>query len=168
MNLNSKKYGNITYEKGEEIILAPDEANLPFYFDVTEDLTENGEAMYRVAAALDEVNILEKTAKDFLKSALADDKNAYYETVAHFMEFHREELDTDIIQELFLVDSPNSLSLAEMVDYLKVQRFGSFIDDQLKQQLFIMDLNFNPEVTDELLVVYFDLDKRVVTVDHES
>ncbi|HIT04521.1 MAG TPA: DUF2004 domain-containing protein, partial [Candidatus Caccocola faecipullorum] len=35
-------------------------------------------------------------------------------------------------------------------------------------QGFIMDLNFNPEITDELMVIYFDADGGVACVAHES
>lgn len=168
MNLNSKKYPDITYEKGEEIFLAPDEAGLPFYFDTSDDLTDDDEAMSAVAAALDEVDEYETTAKNYLKRILADEDDENYGTVAYFMEFHRDELEPEAVQELFSTEDPGALSLSEMVDYLKVNRFGSLIDSRLKQQLFIMDLSFNPEITDELMVVYFDMDRRVVTVAHES
>ncbi|MDE7289704.1 MAG: hypothetical protein K2N71_09440, partial [Oscillospiraceae bacterium] len=93
MNLNSKKYPNITYERGQEIFLSPDEANSTFYFDVEEELTENDEAMSNVAAMLDEVDALEEAAKGFLKNTLANEQNEYYNTVAFFMEFHRDDID---------------------------------------------------------------------------
>ena len=47
-----------------------------------------------------------------------------------------------------------------MVDFLKIVRFGSLIDEETDQQAFVLDLSFNPELTDELLVVYFDLENR--------
>ena len=31
-----------------------------------------------------------------------------------------------------------------------------------------MDLSFNPELTDELMVIYFNLEKQVFYVTHES
>ena len=57
---------------------------------------------------------------------------------------------------------------AEMVDFLKLKRFGSLVDDEMDQQVFIMDLSFNPEITDELLVIYFDLNKDIFCITHES
>ena len=36
------------------------------------------------------------------------------------------------------------------------------------QQAFILDLSFNPEITDELMVVYFDLNKEIFCITHES
>lgn len=167
MNLNSKKYSNIEYEKGEEIFLTLEEAGSTFYFDVEEELTLDDEAMDVVAAMLDEVDILVEIAKDFLKKTLADEKDKYYGTVAYFMEFHRDEMDSDTVAELF-GDNSSSLSFVEMVDYLKINRFGSLIDNYLEQQAFIMDLSFNPELTDELMVIYFNLEKQVFCVTHES
>ena len=37
MNLKSKNYPTIEYEKGEEIFLSPEEINSSFYFDVEEE-----------------------------------------------------------------------------------------------------------------------------------
>ena len=38
----------------------------------------------------------------------------------------------------------------------------------LDQQVFIMDLSFNPEITDELMVIYFDLNKEIFCITDES
>lgn len=168
MKLNSKKYPNITYEMGEEIFLSPNKPDFPFYFDVEEQLTSNNEAMTIVGAMLDEVEELTESAKNFLKKTLADEKSEYYGTVAFFMEFHRDEIDPDTVAELFDVNNPSELSFVEMVDYLKINRFGSLIYNKLQQQVFIMDLSFNPEITDELMVVYFNLEKQILYVTHES
>ena len=32
----------------------------------------------------------------------------------------------------------------------------------------ILDLSFNPEITDELMVIYFDLNKEIFCITHES
>lgn len=168
MNLNSKKYTKITYEKGEEIFLSLDKANSSFYFDVEEELTLDEDAMIVVATMLDEVDVLAETAKAFLIKTLEEEKSEYYGTVTFFMGFHRDDIEPDTVAELFPVDNPSTLSFAEMVDYLKIKRFGSLIDSKLKQQVFIMDLCFNPEITDELMVIYFNLKKQVIYVTHES
>ena len=39
---------------------------------------------------------------------------------------------------------------------------------EMNQQVFILDLSFNPEITDELMVVYFDLHKEISCITHES
>ena len=168
MKLNSEKYPDIEYRPGEEIFLGKGEAGQPFWFDVEEALTADADAMEKVAMMLDRVDELEAAAKKFLKETLADEESEDYATVAYFMEFHRDELEPDDTAALFPVDDPTALSFSEMVDYLRVDRFGSVIDAEMDAQVFIMDLNFNPEITDELLVIYFDADGGVACVAHES
>ena len=168
MNLKSNNYPTIEYEKGEEIFLSPEEINSSFYFDVEEELTSNDEAMAIVASMIDEVDTLLEAAKDFLKNTLSNEENEYYGTVAYFMEFHRDEMDADTVLELFPSSNVDTITFIEMVDFLKMIRFGSLIDNKTNQQAFIMDLSFNPELTDELMVIYFNLEKRVFYVTHES
>ena len=168
MNLKSNNYPTIEYEKGEEIFLSPEEINSSFYFDVEEELTSNDEAMAIVASIIDEVDTLVEAAKDFLKNTLSNEENEYYGTVAYFMEYHRDEMDADTVLELFPSSNVDTITFIEMVDFLKMIRFGSLIDNKTNQQAFIMDLSFNPELTDELMVIYFNLEKQVYYVTHES
>ena len=168
MNLKSNNYPTIEYEKGEEIFLSPEEINSSFYFDVEEELTSNDEAMAIVASIIDEVDTLVEAAKDFLKNTLSNEENEYYGTVAYFMEYHRDEMDADTVLELFPSSNVDTITFIEMVDFLKMIRFGSLIDNKTNQQAFIMDLSFNPELTDELMVVYFNLEKQAFYVTHES
>lgn len=168
MNLKSNNYPTIEYEKGEEIFLSPEEINSSFYFDVEEELTSNDEAMAIVASMIDEVDTLVEVAKDFLKNTLSNEENEYYGTVAYFMEYHRDEMDADTVLELFSSSNVDTITFIEMVDFLKMIRFGSLIDNKTNQQAFIMDLSFNPELTDELMVIYFNLEKQVFYVTHES
>lgn len=168
MNLKSKNYPSIEYEKGEEIFLSPEEIDSSFYFDVEEELTSNDEAMTIVGSMMDEVDTLVEVAKDFLKKTLLNEKNEYYGTVAYFMEYHRDEMDADTVLELFPSSNVDTITFIEMVDFLKMIRFGSLIDNKTNQQAFIMDLSFNPELTDELMVIYFNLEKQVYYVTHES
>ncbi|OUO92930.1 DUF2004 domain-containing protein [Cloacibacillus sp. An23] len=168
MKLNSEKYPDIEYTPGEEIFLGKGEAGQPFWFDVEETLTADEAAMERAALMLDRVDELEAAAKKFLKETLADEESEDYATVAYFMEFHRDELEAEDTAKLFPVDDTTALSFSEMADYLRVDRFGSIADAKTGEQGFIMDLNFNPEITDELMVIYFDADGNVACVAHES
>ena len=70
--------------------------------------------------------------------------------------------------ELFQVDNPSDLSFVEMVDLLKIKRLGGLIDSESQQQIFIVDLSFNTDFTDELIVIYFNLEKQIFYVTHES
>ena len=148
--------------------MSPEEIDSSFYFDVEEELTSNDEAMTIVGSMMDEVDTLVEVAKDFLKKTLLNEKNEYYGTVAYFMEFHRDEMDADTVLELFPSSNVDTITFIEMVDFLKMIRFGSLIDNKTNQQAFIMDLSFNPELTDELMVIYFNLEKQVFYVTHES
>ena len=71
-------------------------------------------------------------------------------------------------RQLFPGTDPAKLSFTEMVDFLRLKRFGSLIDSEMNQQVFILDLSFNPEITDELMVIYFDLNKEIFCITHES
>ena len=167
MKLNCKRI-DFTYTPGEEIFTFPEESGLSFLFDVEEELTADPAAMDAVGKMLDEAEELAEKAKAAIKAALADEDNPYHSLVTYFMQFHRDEVPPEIAAELFSGTDPAKLSFAEMVDFLKLKRFGSLVDDEMNQQVFIMDLSFNPEITDELLVVYFDLNQEIFCITHES
>ena len=163
MKLNSKRI-DFEYTPDEEIFTFPEDTGLPFLFDVDEELTDNPSAMDAVGEMLDEA----EKAKAAIKAALADEDSRYHSVVTFFMEFHRDDVGPDIVAELFPGTDPAKLSFAEMVDFLKLKRFGSLVDSEMNQQVFILDLSFNPEITDELMVIYFDLNKEIFCITHES
>ena len=167
MKLNCKRI-DFTYTPGEEIFNFPEESGLPFIFDVEEELTADPAAMDAVGEMLDEAEKLAEKAKTAIQGALADEGNPYHGIVTYFMQFHRDDVGPDIAAELFPGTDPSKLSFAEMVDFLKLKRFGSLVDDEMNQQAFILDLSFNPEITDELMVVYFDLNQEIFCITHES
>ena len=167
MKLNCKRI-DFTYTPGEEIFTFPEESGLSFLFDVDEELTDNPAAMDTVGEMLDEAEKLAEKAKAAIKTALKDENSPYHDVVTFFMEFHRDDVGPDIAAELFPGTDPSKLSFAEMVDFLKLKRFGSLVDSETEQQAFILDLSFNPEITDELMVVYFDLNQEIFCITHES
>lgn len=167
MKLKSEKYPNIEYKKGEDIFLDPEETHLSFYLEVEEELTEKKKAMEIVGVMLDEIDALLEMVKDFLRKVLADEEHEYYEIVSEFMEFHRDD-EEGIATELFPVEEPTALSFTQMVDYLKISRFGSMLDDESEQQVFVLDLSFDPEVTDEVLAISINLKKQIFDIAHES
>ena len=167
MKLNSKRI-DFEYTPSEEIFTFSEDTGLPFLFDVDEELTDNPSAMDAVGEMLDEAEKLAEKAKAAIKAALADEDSRYHSVVTFFMEFHRDDVGPDIVAELFPGTDPAKLSFAEMVDFLKLKRFGSLVDSELNQQVFILDLSFNPEITDELMVIYFDLNKEIFCITHES
>ena len=167
MKINSKRV-DLEYQPGEEIFTFPKESGLPFLFDVEEELTADPAAMDAVGKMLDEAEKLAEKAKAAIQAALADEGNPYHGIVTYFMQFHRDEVPLEIAAELFPGNDPAKLSFAEMVDFLRLKRFGSWVDGETNQQAFILDLSFNPEITDELMVVYFDLNKEIFCITHES
>ena len=167
MKLNCKRI-DFTYTPGEEIFNFPEESGLSFLFDVDEELTDDPAAMDAVGEMLDEAEELAEKAKAAIKAALADEDSPYHSVAAFFMEFHRDNVGPDIAAELFPGTGPSKLSFAEMVDFLRLKRFGSLVDSEMNQQVFILDLSFNPEITDELMVIYFDLNKEIFCITHES
>ena len=167
MKLNCKRI-DFTYTPGEEIFTFPNESGLPFLFDVEKELTADPVAMDAVGEMLDEAEKLAEKAKAAIKAALADEDSRYHGVVTFFMEFYRDDVDPDIAVELFPGTDPAKLSFAEMVDFLRLDRFGSLVDYKMDQQVFILDMSFNPEITDELMVVYFDLKKEIFCITHGS
>ena len=167
MKLNSKRI-NFEYTPGDEIFTFPEQTGLPFIFDVDEELTDNSAAMDAVGEMLDEAEKMAEKAKAAIKVALEDENSQYNDVVTFFMQFHREDVGPDIANELFPETEPSKLSFVEMVDFLKLKRFGSLVDDEMDQQVFIMDLSFNPKITDELMVIYFNLNKEIFCITHES
>ena len=167
MKLNCKRI-DFTYTPGEEIFNFPEESGLPFIFDVEEELTADPAAMDAVGKMLDEAEELAEKAKAAIKAALADEADPCHDAVTFFMRFHRDDVGPDIAAELFPGTDPSKLSFAEMVDFLRLKRFGSLVDGETNQQSFILDLSFNPEITDELMVIYFDLNKEIFCITHES
>ena len=167
MKINSKRV-DLEYQPGEEIFTFPEESGLPFIFDVEEELTGDPAAMDAVGEMLDEAEELAEKAKAAIQAALADEGSPYHDLVTFFMEFHRDDVGPDIAADLFPGTDPTKLSFAEMVDFLRLKRVGSLVDSEMNQQVFILDLSFNPEITDELLVIYFDLNQEIFCITHES
>lgn len=165
MKLNSKRI-DFEYTPGEEIFTFPEDTGLPFIFDVDEELTSDTAAMDAVGENLDEAEKLAEKAKEAIRVALANENNPYHKCVTFFMQFHRDDVEPDIAADLFPGIDLTKLSFIDMVDFLRLKRFGSLVDDE--KQVFILDLSFNPEITDELMVVYFDLNKEISCITHES
>lgn len=166
--LDSKKFSNIMYEEGNEILYFSEDIGTSFSFDVTKDLTSNEASMKIVASFLDDTDALVAKAHLYLKEVLLDEQSEYHDTVKFFLSFHKDEMDVETLRKMLGVSEVENLSLLEMIDFLKIQRLGSLIDEYLNEQVFVMDLCFNPDVTDELMVIYFNLEKDIVLVTHES
>lgn len=133
MKLNSKRI-DFEYTPDEEIFTFPEDTGLPFLFDVDEELTDNPSAMDAVGEMLDEAETLAEKAKAAIKAALSDQGAPYHDLVTFFMQFHRDDVGSDIAADLFPGTDPAKLSFIEMVDFLRLKRFGSLVDGETGQQ----------------------------------
>ena len=166
--LNSKKHLNISYTEGEELFFLEDEVGLSFSFEVEGEITENSESMDLVANALDNVDTLKSTAIAYLKSALANTRDDDYQLVHDFLSDYEDDMETEDYQEMLGIDEDTELSLDKMIDRFTINRFGSYIDPETNEQMFVIDLSFDPEYTDQLMVINFDINKKIVSISHES
>lgn len=168
MKLGSKMYPDVSYERGEDVYLFSGEAGLPFSLDIDSELTENDGAMASVARMLDEAEAFASAARDCLRAALENEEDEWHETVSFFMRFHLEELEMEEAQACFEAEDPSSLSAREMVDALAFLRFGVFWNAKEERPGLLLDLGFSRDITDEVLAVTMDCEKRVINVAHES
>ena len=166
--LKSKKYQDITYEKGEDVVLFPDETDMPFMLYIDEEVTKSKAAMEKTSAVLDKAEQLEEKAKEFLREVLSDKESEYGEDVCMFMEFHRDDMEPDEIEDVFPDIDPKTLSFTEMADYLKIKRLGVSIEEEPDELSIELDLSFNPEATDYVLLVVFNEKEEIIHVASES
>ena len=168
MKLGSKMYPDVSYERGEDVYLFSGEAGLPFSLDIDSELTEKDGAMAGVAGILDEAEAFAAAARDCLRAALENEEDEWHETVSFFMRFHLEELEMEEAQICFGTEDPGALSAREMVDALTFLRFGVFWNAEEERPGLLLDLGFSRDITDEVLAVTMDCEKRVMNVAHES
>jgi len=170
IKLNSKKFPDIFYESDKEIYYHTSQTDTPFdfKFDVSEDLTNSTEAMNLIGSFLDDIDNLKEQALLFVGSIITDKKHKCHDLVIYFFD---EQKDVSVVGEEGLnkmFGTTCHISYDLMLKCLKVVRFGSYIDSGLNKQAFIMDLSFGRSYTDELLVIYFDTNKNIFCIAHES
>ena len=156
MLINTEKFKSISYNEGEEIRIFAKDGILPFNFDVEEDITRNVQSMDIVSSYLDDVDILIEKALNLLKATLEEEQASEDDGfVKFFLEYHRDELGLEYLQKMLPDCDVKNISLLEMIDKLKMIRFGCHIDTDTDELVFIMDFSLNKEFSDDLLVVYF-------------
>ncbi|MFD0712985.1 DUF2004 domain-containing protein [Paenibacillus sp. GCM10027626] len=177
--LPSTKFPGIEYTSGNKIwidSLMPDH-KIPFYFHVSEKITQNEAAITCAAHALDHMDELVNKARAHLKDIIQSKKDPDYKLLHDFFGFHLLEMDEETLKEMLGTEQPETLSEPEMVDLLMLNSLGSGLGEgwlgsnfekEQKEQIFIMDFTFNPEYTDQLIVVYLDANENILTISHES
>ena len=58
--------------------------------------------------------------------------------------------------------------MTEMADYLKIKRLGVSIEEEPDELSIELDLSFNPEATDYVLLVVFNEKEEIIHVASES
>ena len=156
MLINTVKFNSISYNEGEAIWISAKDGILPFNFEVEENITRNVQSMDIVCSYLDDVDILTEKALNLLKATLEEEQASEDDGfVKFFLEYHRDELGLEYLQKLLPESDVKNISLLEMIDKLKMIRFGCHIDAETGELVFVMDFSLNKEFSDELLVVYF-------------
>lgn len=168
MNVNSELYPLVDYTPGEDLDLFQGDAELPFDLSVSEELTASADAMDRVAAWLDEAEAFAEAARNALTAALEHEGEEPYNTLRFFLDFHREELGDDLVKAMFPGEPLNELTDERMIEFLAVRRFAAVLSEETGEEAVQLDLGFNPEVTDEVLLVELTPDREVTFVEHES
>ncbi|MBE1553992.1 DUF2004 domain-containing protein [Sporosarcina limicola] len=175
----SRKFPSLEYTPGESIWidnLMPGN-QIPFYFNVSEKITQNESAIARVSHALDHMDELVNKARAHLRDIIQNTKDPSHKLLHDFFAFHLLEMDDESLKVMFGMEQPGTLSELEMVDLLMLKSLGSSLGEgwlgsnfekELKKQIFIMDFTFDPEYTDQLVVVYLDANYNILTISHES
>jgi len=176
----STKFPGLEYTPGNDIWidnLMPDN-NIPFYFHISEKITQNEAAIARAAHALDHMDELVNKARAHLRDIIQSKTDPHYELLHDFFDFHLLEMDEESLEEMLGIEQqPETLSELEMVDLLMLKRLGSGLGEgwlgrnfkkEQEEQIFVMDFTFNPEYTDQLIVVYLDANENILTISHES
>lgn len=75
MLLKSKNFSDIEYDPGDELFYTPEEINIPFYFDVEEELTNNLESMNNVSGFLDDIDEIKLSIITYLHKEIDEDND---------------------------------------------------------------------------------------------
>ncbi|MEC0090854.1 DUF2004 domain-containing protein [Paenibacillus macquariensis] len=175
----STKFPEIAYIPGESIWidnLIPDN-KIQVYLSVSEKITQNEIDIDHVSHALDHMDELVNKARAHLRDIIQNTKDPSYKLLHDFFDFHRLEMDDESLKVMFGMEQPRTISELEMVNLLMLKSLGSSLGEgwlgrefekELKKQIFIMDFTFDPEYTDQLIVVYLDANYNILTISHES
>lgn len=166
MKISSKKFSNLIYAKGEEVFAFPEDAALPFAFDASEDVTVDDEAMKTLGEMLDRIEELELAARTRMLSSFKADADPSLRQIRCFFAYYRD--DCEDAGRIFCTQNPAALSFEEMASRLKLVRFGSFMDEEAKKPLFVLDFAFDTDQPEEVLAAYFNHAGELLEVSHEG
>lgn len=157
MNLGSKKYPELSYEKGKDLDYLIGVNNLPFFVHADKELLEDPQAILLIARGIDNADILEKVGKTFLVHALSQPFEPYTKRIQSYMNLHREKLAEDVFMHFFNEKKPHEISDIEMVNFLTTVSLTSSLHLQTKKQIITLDMMIDPMGLKESLLFDFDL-----------
>ncbi len=90
------------------------------------------------------------------------------ESIDFLLEFYIEDIDEEYHPEIFgiTVEELKKLDYDEIIDLLILRRFGMYRKNN--EIIYIIDLSFNPEVSDQLLVIHVDRAINIIDITNES
>lgn len=166
MKIASRKFPNIIYVRGEEVFAFPEDAGLPFAFDASEEATSNDDAMKTLGGMLDRLEDLELAARAVIKSSFNPDSDPSLRQIRCFFAYHRD--DREDACRILQAEDPASLSFEEMLERLKLQRFGCFMDEDGQLPIFVLDFAFEADEPGEVLAAYFNHAGELLEISHEG
>ncbi|MCL2023092.1 MAG: DUF2004 domain-containing protein [Oscillospiraceae bacterium] len=163
IKLSTTLFGEIIvpYEEGvfQDCTLTLDEKETTFNLylmekSITDTLTKT------VVKFLDNLPLLYQKAKAAVLSSTDS------ELLSYFTEFHLEELADELLP-LFSVDSADEITKEMFLSALKLRGVRIGLNNQNELDC-VLDLCLDEEITDELLVIYFDTQFEITDMSHES
>lgn len=155
----SKKFPGIRYMPGEDVWVNDlrKSKGRPVSFDLTTELTESADAIRLAAEALDRLDGLETSARQYLKQIASNPAHSGHEALRGY--FCRQKDASDCGGEP---------ALDGLIDRLTLDRLGGLTHEESQSQVFVMDFSLTRQYGDEILAVYLDSELRPFVITVES
>jgi hypothetical protein len=156
-----------SYRIGDSIFLSPEATSKKIWIDIDAEVTRDEKAMEYIVRMINNMETVLHKAKDFLKKVLMDKDDENYEIVYGFLDFHQSYVNSYELNHFFN-EQISTVSLINMIDYLKVKRLASYKVNHIEQPFVDLDLCFASDNTNEVLTLSFMAEGKIISVRHES
>lgn len=168
----SKKFPGIRYTPAEDVWVNDLRKNRgqPLSFDLSMDLTKDAEAIKWAAAALDNLDSLEASAREYMKKIASNPAHSNHEELRAYFNQRQKGNVTNAEQTSSAVSEKNDNrpELESLIDQLTLARLGSQTHKDLKTPVLIMDFSFTQQYGEDILTVYLNRDLRPFVLSVES
>lgn len=171
--LKSKKYPGFEYEIDDELFemgLVLDNQDVEFMIDIDETMTQHKDMVDEFSKQLDDiVNVKEKLMNQVIEIYNGEDSESK-NSIEWLINYYLEEVDLEYQYKIFDV-SEEEYKISSKEDLLRknnLRRSGLTDAGEYEGQRYIVDLMYNPEYTDELLVLHLDKDLKILAIVNES